>query len=69
MPEKVKHVMIVGDGMADYPVESLGGKTPLMAAETPHMDLMANQGEIGLARTISGLPSRYFLMISINASA
>jgi 2,3-bisphosphoglycerate-independent phosphoglycerate mutase len=52
MPEKVKYVIIVGDGMADYPVESLGGKTPLMVAETPHMDWMANRGEIGLARTI-----------------
>ncbi len=48
----MKYVVIVGDGMADYPVESLGGKTPLMVAATPHMDWMANQGEIGLARTI-----------------
>jgi 2,3-bisphosphoglycerate-independent phosphoglycerate mutase len=52
MPEKMKNVIIVGDGMADYPVESLGGKTPLMVARTPHMDWMANQGEIGLVRTI-----------------
>jgi 2,3-bisphosphoglycerate-independent phosphoglycerate mutase len=52
MPEKMKYVIIVGDGMADYPVESLGGKTPLMAARTPHMDWMANQGEIGLVRTV-----------------
>jgi len=44
--------MIVGDGMADYPVGSLGGKTPLMVARTPHMDWMANQGEIGLVRTV-----------------
>jgi 2,3-bisphosphoglycerate-independent phosphoglycerate mutase len=50
--EKMKYVIIVGDGMADYPVESLGGKTPLMVARTPHMDWMANQGEIGLIRTI-----------------
>jgi 2,3-bisphosphoglycerate-independent phosphoglycerate mutase len=50
--EKMKYVIIVGDGMADYPVESLGGKTPLMVARTPHMDWMANQGEIGLVRTI-----------------
>jgi 2,3-bisphosphoglycerate-independent phosphoglycerate mutase len=52
MPEKMKYVIIVGDGMADYPVESLGGKTPLMVARTPHMDWMASQGEIGLVRTI-----------------
>ena len=48
----MKYVIVVGDGMADYPVESLGGKTPLMAARTPHMDWMASQGEIGLVRTI-----------------
>ena len=52
MPEKMKYVIVVGDGMADYPVESLGGKTPLMVARTPHMDWMASQGEIGLVRTI-----------------
>ncbi len=50
--EKIKYVIIVGDGMADYPMESLGGKTPLMVARTPHMDWMANQGEIGLVRTV-----------------
>jgi 2,3-bisphosphoglycerate-independent phosphoglycerate mutase len=38
--------------MADYPVESLGGKTPLMVARTPHMDWMAESGEIGLVRTV-----------------
>jgi 2,3-bisphosphoglycerate-independent phosphoglycerate mutase len=54
MPEKMKYVIIVGDGMADYPVESLGGKTPLMVARTPHMDWMANQGEIGLVSTVPG---------------
>jgi 2,3-bisphosphoglycerate-independent phosphoglycerate mutase len=52
MPEKMKYVIIVGDGMADYPVEGLGGKTPLMAARTPHMDWIASQGEIGLVRTV-----------------
>ncbi len=48
----VKYVILVGDGMADYPVERLGGRTPLMAARTPNMDWMANQGEIGLVRTV-----------------
>jgi 2,3-bisphosphoglycerate-independent phosphoglycerate mutase len=52
VPEKMKYVIIVGDGMADYPVESLGGKTPLMVAKTPHMDWMANHGEIGLVKTV-----------------
>ena len=48
----MKYVIIVGDGMADYPVEGLGGKTPLMVARTPYMDRMANQGEVGLVRTV-----------------
>jgi 2,3-bisphosphoglycerate-independent phosphoglycerate mutase len=52
MPEKMKYVILVGDGMADYPVESLGGKTPLMVARTPNLDWMAQQGEIGLVRTV-----------------
>jgi len=52
MSEMMKYVILVGDGMADYPVERLGGRTPLMAARTPNMDWMANQGEIGLVRTV-----------------
>lgn len=52
MSERAKYVIVVGDGMADYPVESLGGKTPLMVAKTPHMDWMAESGEIGLVRTV-----------------
>jgi 2,3-bisphosphoglycerate-independent phosphoglycerate mutase len=52
MSEKMKYVIIVGDGMADYPIESLGGKTPLMVAKIPHLDWMAEHGEIGLVRTV-----------------
>ena len=48
----MKYVIIVGDGMADDPVQSLGGRTPLMVARTPHMDWMAKQGELGLVRTV-----------------
>jgi 2,3-bisphosphoglycerate-independent phosphoglycerate mutase len=48
----MKYVVIIGDGMADRPVEGLQGKTPLMAAKTPNMDWMARHGEIGLVRTI-----------------
>jgi len=48
----MKYVVLVGDGMADYPVEGLKGKTPLMVAKTPHMDWMARHGEVGLVRTI-----------------
>ena len=46
-----KYILLVGDGMADYPLEELDGKTPLEAAETPHMDLVA-ACRIGLAKTI-----------------
>ncbi len=52
MPTGMKYVVIVGDGMADYGIEGLGGKTPLMAARTPHMDWLAKHGETGLVRTI-----------------
>jgi len=48
----MKYVVIVGDGMADYPVASLGGETPLMVAKTPHLDWMVENGEIGLVRTV-----------------
>jgi 2,3-bisphosphoglycerate-independent phosphoglycerate mutase len=52
MPAGMKYIVIVGDGMADYGIECLGGKTPLMVAKTPHMDWLAKHGEIGLVRTI-----------------
>jgi 2,3-bisphosphoglycerate-independent phosphoglycerate mutase len=52
MPKEMKYVVIVGDGMADYPVEGLEGKTPLMVARKPNMDWMAMHGEVGLVRTI-----------------
>lgn len=48
----MKYVMLVGDGMGDYPIPELGGKTPLAAAHTPHMDWIANHGELGLSSTI-----------------
>jgi len=47
-----KFVIVVGDGMADYPVEELGGRTPLEVAEKPNMDLLAREGKVGLIRTI-----------------
>ena len=48
----MKYVILVGDGMGDYPVPELGGKTPLEAAATPHLDELARRGELGCARTI-----------------
>lgn len=48
----MKYVVILGDGMADEPIESLGGRTPLEAADTQAMDALAAAGEIGLVHTI-----------------
>ncbi len=47
-----KFIVIVGDGMADYPLEGLGGKTPLQAAQKPNIDFIASEGKIGMIRTI-----------------
>jgi 2,3-bisphosphoglycerate-independent phosphoglycerate mutase len=47
-----KILILVGDGMADYPVESLGGVTPLEAARTPNMDILAKSGLFGLVKTV-----------------
>lgn len=48
----MKYVVLLGDGMADYPLDELGGLTPLQAARIPNMDLMAKQGKCGLAQTV-----------------
>jgi 2,3-bisphosphoglycerate-independent phosphoglycerate mutase len=53
----MKHLILLGDGMADYPIDVLGGKTVLEYARTPHMDRMAAEGTLGLIDTIPrGLP-------------
>ena len=48
----MKYIVLLGDGMADEPLEELNGKTPLEAAKTPNMDRLAQQGQIGLVETI-----------------
>jgi len=48
----MKYIVVLGDGMADEPLEELGGKTPLEYALTPNMDHMARNGACGLLRTI-----------------
>lgn len=48
----MKYVVILGDGMADEPIESLGGKTPLEYANTPNMDMLSKKSEVGLCHTI-----------------
>jgi 2,3-bisphosphoglycerate-independent phosphoglycerate mutase len=54
---KQKYALLVGDGMADFPIAQLGGKTPLAYANTPNMDMIARSGKIGLVATVpEGLP-------------
>ena len=48
----MKYIMLLGDGMADYPIEELGDKTPLEYAHTPNMDRIAAKGTLGLIDTI-----------------
>ena len=48
----MKYIVILCDGMADEPLESLGGRTPLEAAHTPGMDRLAGKSEIGMVRTV-----------------
>ncbi|MBQ7823051.1 MAG: cofactor-independent phosphoglycerate mutase [Bacteroidaceae bacterium] len=48
----MKYIIVLGDGMADEPIASLGGKTPLQAADTPHMDWLAAHGRNGRLNTV-----------------
>jgi 2,3-bisphosphoglycerate-independent phosphoglycerate mutase len=48
----MKYMVLLGDGMADYPLPELGGKTPLEYASTPNMDRLAIEGALGLVDTI-----------------
>ncbi|MBD5461594.1 MAG: cofactor-independent phosphoglycerate mutase [Lachnospiraceae bacterium] len=47
-----KYIVVLGDGMADEPIEKLGGKTPLAYADTPAMDRLSKLSEVGLVHTI-----------------
>lgn len=48
----MKHIIILGDGMADKAIEKLGGKTPLQFAKTPYMDMLAKMGRTGRLITV-----------------
>ena len=48
----MKYVIVLGDGMADLPIESLGGKTPLEVANKPNIDKLAKCAEVGIVRTV-----------------
>jgi len=53
----MKYIFLVGDGMADEALEELGHKTPLEAADIPHLRRLANEGTLGMCRTIpEGMP-------------
>lgn len=49
----MKHIIILGDGMADWPVELLGGKTLMQYAKTPYMDKLAGMGRTGRLKTVA----------------
>ena len=49
----MKYVVVLYDGMADYPVPALDGKTPMMCANKPNMDYLAQRAEVGLVRTVA----------------
>lgn len=48
----MKTIIILGDGMADEPIDALGGKTPLQYAQTPYMDQLARIGVTGRLQTV-----------------
>jgi 2,3-bisphosphoglycerate-independent phosphoglycerate mutase len=53
----MKYVVLVGDGMGDYPVEALGNKTPLQAAKIPAIRKIAAAGEVRMVQTVpAGMP-------------
>lgn len=49
----MKYAVVLCDGMADYPVPALDGKTPMMQAKKPNMDALAAKAEVGLVRTVA----------------
>ncbi len=54
---KLKYLVVLADGMADYPVPELNGKTPLQVSNKSNMDRLAKSGEVGLVRTVPpGMP-------------
>ncbi len=49
----MKYLVLLCDGMADYPVSELGGKTPMGASDTPNTDRLAKKARIGLVKTVA----------------
>ena len=49
----MKYLVLLCDGMADYPVPELGNRTPMGASDTPNMDKLAEKSVIGLVKTVA----------------
>ena len=49
----MKYIVVLYDGMADYPVPKFDGKTPMEMAKKPNLDRLARNGEIGLVKTVA----------------
>ena len=48
----MKYIVVLGDGMADYPIPQLGDSTPLQVAKKPNIDRLASKGVVGMVKTI-----------------
>ncbi len=49
----MKYIVVLYDGMADYPVPKFDGKTPMELAKKPNLDRLARNGEVGLVKTVA----------------
>ena len=48
----MKYIVVLGDGMADLPIDEFSGQTPMEAAEKPYMNYLAAHGTCGMAKTV-----------------
>ena len=64
----MKYLVLLCDGMADYPVEELGNRTPMECAEKPNMDKLAKKSKVGLVKTVAdGLMPVSGKVVEVNA--
>ena len=65
----MKYLVLLYDGMADYPVPALNGKTPMEVAKKPLFDRLASKGEVGMVRTVAeGLKPALWVMTRQNTT-
>jgi len=48
----MKYIVVLADGMADYPIDKLDNKTPLEFAKTPNFDFLVSNGKMGMVKTV-----------------